>query len=122
MSLRPTTAFIVKPRTDGTTVLFTAAALDTATIGAIGPALSRVALDNGGGRLRLDLREVEYLSGAALGKLVAMSRTVSEAGGKLVLRNVRDFPLELLRLTRLDRILNVGRGRSSHLLVASSEN
>src|SRR5437870_5132563 len=112
MPLRPPTAFIVKAGTDGKVVIFTTPALDALTVHAVAPVLNRVVEENGAGRLRLDFSQVEYLSGAALGRIVAMSQKVTDAGGELLLRNLGEFPLELFQITRLDRVLNVRRKRA----------
>ncbi|MCI0684378.1 MAG: STAS domain-containing protein [Gemmataceae bacterium] len=75
----------------------------------IGPELDRLVQENAGGRLDLDLDRVEYVTGAGLGKIVVMNRRVKAAGGQFSLRNVNDFADEILRITRLDRLIDVRR-------------
>ncbi|MCH2200401.1 MAG: STAS domain-containing protein [Fuerstiella sp.] len=55
----------------------------------------------------LDFDLVEYLSSAALGKLITMHKKVSTAGGKLLLCNIHKDILEVFQLTRLDQVLTL---------------
>lgn len=55
----------------------------------------------------LDFDLVEYLSSAALGKLITMHKKVCTAGGKLVLCNIHKDILEVFQLTRLDQVLTL---------------
>jgi anti-anti-sigma factor len=56
--------------------------------------------------LRLDLRRVEWIGSGALGMLIGLNRHVS---GRLVLDNVSQPVADMLRLTRLDRVLYIRR-------------
>jgi anti-anti-sigma factor len=59
------------------------------------------------GRLRLDLRGVELMSAAVLGRMVALHRAVRAAGGALVLENVGPPLGEVFEATGLARVLDV---------------
>jgi anti-anti-sigma factor len=61
------------------------------------------------GRLLLDFGGVELASAAVLGRLAALHRAVSDAGGELVLVNVGPSLFEVFRATGLARVLDVRR-------------
>jgi len=61
--------------------------------------------------LQLDFRGVEYLTAAGLGILVAVHTRLRDAGRRLVLCNVRPEVEEVLRVTRLNMILDVRQTR-----------
>lgn len=119
MPLRGQSAFVVQEHPYGKVVRVTARGLDFATIGEVGPQLVRLAVASGAGRLHVDLAQVEYLTGAALGTLVAMHRKIAKAGGTFLIRNVNDFSCEQLQVTRLDTVLSV-RPRAAGIVLASA--
>src|SRR5437016_12271860 len=94
--------FVAKDDSRGDVIRFAATGLDLAALTPAGPELRLLAEANGYGHLYLDLAEVQYLTGAALGTIVALHSLVSEAGGELTVRNVEEFPYEQFRITRLD--------------------
>jgi anti-anti-sigma factor len=59
--------------------------------------------------LRLDFRKVEWITSAALSCLVALNRRLAEAKGRLILENVGRQVAEVIRVSRLDRVLDVRR-------------
>jgi anti-anti-sigma factor len=61
-----------------------------------------------GVRLVFDLSGVPYMSSAALVKLINFRRKVVGTGGKLTVENVHPDLLEVFRLTRLDRVFEIG--------------
>jgi anti-sigma B factor antagonist len=61
----------------------------------------------GDGRLLLDLGNVRFLSSNALGILVSFQKKVDAAGGRLRLCCLDPDLLELLRITKVDRIFEV---------------
>ena len=60
-------------------------------------------------RLVLDLANICFVTGSALGRLVGLNRRVRSAGGRLVLANLRPAVAEVLAVTHLDRVLEVAR-------------
>ena len=60
-----------------------------------------------GQSLTLDLRNVECVTAGGLGGLVALHAAIRKSGGRLSLRNVNPWPLEVLRLCRLDEVLDI---------------
>lgn len=93
--------------TDGVTVVrLTRSSFDEAFIHQAGDHLDALA---GARELHLDLAAVDYLNSSGLAKLVGLHRRSTEAGGRLVLTNPRPFVDEILRVTHLDRVLDVRR-------------
>jgi anti-anti-sigma factor len=60
-----------------------------------------------GAQLVLDLSNVRYSSAAALSKLVFLYRRVGTAGGTLRIRSLHPGLAELLRVCRLDQVIEV---------------
>jgi anti-anti-sigma factor len=61
-----------------------------------------------GVRLVFDLSAVQYLSSAALVKLLSLKKKVVGMSGKFTIENVHPDLLEVFRLTRLDRVFDIG--------------
>ncbi len=55
----------------------------------------------------LDFSLVEYLSSAALGKLITMNKKVESAGGVCALCNIQKDILDVFKITRLDKVLTL---------------
>jgi anti-anti-sigma factor len=80
--------------------------LNEAAVQALGQQLLDLA--NGSGRrLVLNFGNVERLSSAVLGQVVALGRAVRRDGGRLVLCGVRPDLSPLFTITRLDRSLEL---------------
>jgi anti-anti-sigma factor len=62
-----------------------------------------------GSRLVLDLSHVQFLSSAALGKLINLKKKVVGVRGTLRLENLSSDLLEVFRITRLDRVFDLER-------------
>jgi anti-sigma B factor antagonist len=58
-------------------------------------------------KILLNFGNVEYLSSAALGKLIALNKKVKAAGGRLILCSIDPNIYEVFELTRLDQILKI---------------
>jgi anti-anti-sigma factor len=67
------------------------------------------ALNRQSGHIVMDMSDVRYLSSAALGKLINFKKKLGYTQRKLELRNLQPDLLEVLRITRLDRLLDLGR-------------
>ncbi len=80
------------------------------------------ALRAGARRIDVDVSGVKYLDAAGLGALVASRRLAHEAGAEFRLTGVVGKPLEMLRITGLDRKLLRRSGRhvlpDGHRIVA----
>ena len=65
-------------------------------------------LTNSGKRLIvMDYTDVEFVSSAGLGAMITVSRAVTELEGKMVLTGVNDNIMQVMKLTKLDRLLMI---------------
>ncbi len=81
--------------------------LDEGNIQIIGNQLFGLVDEDHRGKIVLDFSNVEYLSSAALGKLITMDKKVKGAKGKLRLCNIRADILEVFKITRLDKLFTI---------------
>ena len=81
--------------------------LDEQNIQKIGEDLFSLVDDSGHGKILLNFGNVEYLSSAALGKLIALNKKIKGIGGKLVLCNINDGIREVFEITRLDKFIPI---------------
>jgi len=58
-------------------------------------------------KIVLDFSNVEYLSSAALGKLITLDKKVKSAKGKLRLCNIRPDIYEVFAITRLNKLFDI---------------
>ena len=63
------------------------------------------ALDCGVRAIVLDLSPTDYVDSAGLGTLVLLTKRARDSGGRMVLSGLNDRVADLLRLTRLDQVL-----------------
>jgi anti-anti-sigma factor len=63
----------------------------------------------------LDFRNVETVTASTLSKLLNLRRSIRSLGGRLRLRNVRPFPAEVFRVTRLDTVFEVHPQKDSKI-------
>jgi anti-anti-sigma factor len=92
---------------DGVTAVLAEHALAEENLATTRQQLFAAADDIGTGELRLDLAEVATLGTSACGMLVTLHRRLAHAGGRLTLHRVAPHLRQLLRLSRLDTILDV---------------
>ncbi|AMV19513.1 STAS domain-containing protein [Planctomyces sp. SH-PL14] len=81
--------------------------LDENNIQMIGNQLFGLVDEDGRKKIVLDFANVEYLSSAALGKLITMNNKVKAAKGKLRLCNIRPEILEVFTITKLNKVLDI---------------
>jgi anti-sigma B factor antagonist len=81
--------------------------LDENNIQIIGSQLFSLVEDDGAKRIILDFSNVEYLSSAALGKLITMEKKVKQAGGKLRLCAIRPDIYEVFAITKLNKVFDI---------------
>lgn len=81
--------------------------LDEANIQIIGNQMFGLVEEDGRKKIILDFSNVEYLSSAALGKLLTMGKKVEGAGGKLRLCSIRRDIYEVFAITRLNRVFDI---------------
>jgi anti-sigma B factor antagonist len=82
--------------------------LDEQNIQVIGEELFSLVDEYSRTKLLLNFHNVEYMSSAALGKLITLNKKVGAAkGGKLVLCNIDPQIREVFEITRLDRLFTI---------------
>jgi anti-anti-sigma factor len=65
--------------------------------------------------LLLDMGEVRFMASAGIGALLELRKLATGAGGKLVVFNLSDELLEVLKLTNLDRIFVIAKDEAKAL-------
>lgn len=81
--------------------------LDENNIQLIGSQLFALVEEDGRKRIVLDFANVEYLSSAALGKLITMDKKVKGSGGKLRLCAIRPDIYEVFAITKLNKLFDI---------------
>jgi len=81
--------------------------LDEANIQIIADQLFGLVDDQGRRKLILNFHNVEYLSSAALGKLITLHKKLVTVKGKLVLCNISPQIFEVFAITKLDKIFAI---------------
>jgi anti-sigma B factor antagonist len=81
--------------------------LDEGNIQIIGNQLFGMIDTDGRRKIILDFTNVEYLSSAALGKLITLEKKVKAAKGKLRLCNIRPDIYEVFVITRLNKLFDI---------------
>jgi anti-sigma B factor antagonist len=81
--------------------------LDEQNIQMIGDDLFRLVDELGRRKILLNFGNVEFLSSAALGKLITMNRKVQAVRGKLVLCNISKEIREVFEITKLDKLFTI---------------
>lgn len=89
--------------------------LDTANIQELGNELFELVESDNRQRLLLDFSGVEFLSSAALNKLILLERSVKKRGGQLKLCCLRPEIQEVFEITRLNQMFDVFDGQSDAL-------
>lgn len=62
--------------------------------------------------LLLDFADVDFLSSAALGKLITLDRKVKSAKGRLKMCNIKPEILEVFQITKLNRVFDIRAGEA----------
>lgn len=81
--------------------------LDEQNIQAIGEDLFRLVDELGKKKIVLNFGNVEFLSSAALGKLITLNRKLQGARGKLILCGISKEIREVFEITRLDKLFTI---------------
>ena len=66
-------------------------------------------------QLLLDFENVQYLSSAALGRLINLKKKVTQNSGRLRLYGVHPDLMEVFRITHLDTVFEIRSDRASAL-------
>lgn len=66
-------------------------------------------------KLLLNFGNVEYLSSAALGKLITLNKKVASSGGRLVLCSIDPQIKEVFEITKLDKLFKIKKDEQEAL-------
>jgi anti-sigma B factor antagonist len=89
--------------------------LDEANIQEMGQELFQLVEEQGKKQILLNFSGVEFLSSAALGKLITLDKRVKSHSGKLMLSNIRPEIYEVFKITRLNTTLDIKDGEADAL-------
>jgi anti-sigma B factor antagonist len=89
--------------------------LDEQNIQMIGDDLFRLVDELGRRKVLLNFGNVEFMSSAALGKLITLHRKLQAVQGKLVLCKIAKDILDVFKITKLDKILSITPDEQSGL-------
>lgn len=81
--------------------------LDEANIQELGQELFQLVEKEERSRLLLNFSTVDFLSSAALGKLITLDKKVKARGGKLKLSNIRPEIYEVFMITNLNKLFDI---------------
>lgn len=81
--------------------------LDEANIQELGSELFALVEDEHRAKLLLNFSAVEFLSSAALGKLITLDKKVKAHSGKLKLTNIRPEIYEVFAITKLNKLFDI---------------
>lgn len=99
---------LCEPHGDVTVVYFTERKiLDELNIKEIGEELFDLVETHNKKKLLVNFENVEYLSSAALGKLITLNKRVRAADGQLRLCRISPTIFEVFRITKLDKLFNI---------------
>ncbi len=81
----------------------------------LGQEMFRLIEVDGCERLLLDFASVEFLSSAALGKLITLDKKMKAHGGVLKLSNIRPEIYEVFAITKLNRLFDIRKDEAAAL-------
>ncbi|NDC54644.1 MAG: anti-sigma factor antagonist [Planctomycetia bacterium] len=81
--------------------------LDEASIQELGAELFGLVEQLNRKSILLNFTDVEFLSSAALGKLITLDRKVKAAKGRLKMSNIRPEILEVFQITKLNKVFDI---------------
>jgi anti-sigma B factor antagonist len=89
--------------------------LDEQNIQVIGEQLFGLVDTDGRKKVLLNFNNVEFLSSAALGKLITLHKKLQGTGGKLVLCNIHQDIFEVFEITKLDKFFTIHKDEQKGL-------
>ena len=81
----------------------------------LGQEMFRLVETDGRDRLLLDFSSVDFLSSAALGKLITLDKKMKAHGGVLKLSNIRPEIYEVFAITKLNRLFDIRKDEAEAL-------
>jgi len=91
--------------------------LDEAGIQELGGELFALVEQENRKSILLNFTNVDFLSSAALGKLITLDRKVKAAKGRLKMSNIRPEILEVFQITKLNKVFDI-RGEEAEAISA----
>ena len=89
--------------------------IEDVNIQELGQEMFRLVEADGRDRLLLDFASVEFLSSAALGKLITLDKKMKAHGGTLKLSNIRPEIYEVFAITKLNRLFDIRKDEADAL-------
>ncbi len=89
--------------------------LDEQNIQIIGEQLFSLVDESGRRKILLNFGNVEYLSSAALGKLITLNKKLQGVGGRLILCNIDPQIYEVFEITKLNKLFNIHKEEQAAL-------
>jgi anti-sigma B factor antagonist len=89
--------------------------IEDVNIQELGQEMFRLVETDGRQRLLLDFSSVDFLSSAALGKLITLDKKMKAHGGVLKLSNIRSEIYEVFAITKLNRLFDIRRDEADAL-------
>jgi anti-sigma B factor antagonist len=89
--------------------------LDEQNIQVIGEQLFSLVEEVGRRKLLLNFGNVEYLSSAALGKLITLNKKLQSHSGRLILCNIAPQIYEVFEITKLDKFFKIQKDEQAAL-------
>jgi anti-sigma B factor antagonist len=62
---------------------------------------------SGRNQICIDFEQVEFISSAALGAMVTLNTELAKLGGRLVVVNLNENAMQVIKLTKLDKLIPV---------------
>jgi anti-sigma B factor antagonist len=81
----------------------------------LGQEMFRLVESDGRRRVLLDFSTVDFLSSAALGKLITLDKKMKAHGGALKLANIRREIFEVFEITKLNRLFDIRKDEADAL-------
>jgi anti-sigma B factor antagonist len=89
--------------------------IEDVNIQELGQEMFRLVEADGRQRLLLDFSSVDFLSSAALGKLITLDKKMKAHGGALKLSNIRAEIYEVFAITKLNRLFDIRKDEADAL-------
>ena len=89
--------------------------IDEAPISELGEELFALIESEGKDAILLNFSDVEFLSSAALGKLITLDKKVKAGGGQLKLCNIRPQIYEVFAITKLNKLFDIREDEAAAL-------
>jgi len=89
--------------------------LEEQNIQLIGDDLFKLVDELGRRKMLLNFSNVEFMSSAALGKIIRLQQHMTKVGGKLVLCGINKDIMQVFTLTKLDKMLKIVKDEQTGL-------